>query len=164
MQVLAASVSVSSYEFCLVDLESLVSLVSSITSGSYTLTDSSSSGFPQLWREGFDEDIPFRVVTFHLECSKICLCLSSHNVCGSLYLFPSSTGGCFSDDSWIRHWPISSAEYHHESFLSFIWLFNTSSIWLYLRSLGYLVSGSWLLEPCWIWLPSHGVGHKTNQI
>ena len=45
-------------------------LVSSIPSGSYNLSTSSSPGFPELWWEGFDGDIPFRT-----ECSKVSHCL-----------------------------------------------------------------------------------------
>lgn len=46
-------------------LEGLVLLVNSITSGSYSLSASSSTGFPEPRGEGIDEDIPFRI-----ECSK----------------------------------------------------------------------------------------------
>ena len=47
-------------------LEDLVSLVSSIPSGSYNLSASSSSGVPEPRGEEFDGDIPFRA-----ECSKV---------------------------------------------------------------------------------------------
>ena len=43
-----------------VDLESLVFLLSSVTSGSYTLSASSSMGFPESWGERFDGDVLFR--------------------------------------------------------------------------------------------------------
>ena len=43
-----------------VDLETLVFLLSSVTSGSYTLSASSSMGFPESWGERFDGDVLFR--------------------------------------------------------------------------------------------------------
>ena len=46
--VLAASASVSTYALCLVDSNGLVPLVSSISSGSYTLSASSSTRLPEL--------------------------------------------------------------------------------------------------------------------
>jgi hypothetical protein len=58
--VLAASVSVSSYEFFSRWLRDLVPLVFSIHSGFYALSASSSTGFPELRKEGFDGDVPFR--------------------------------------------------------------------------------------------------------
>jgi hypothetical protein len=45
----------------------LASLMSSIPTGSYNLSAHSSTDFPELWREGFYGDIPFRT-----ECSKLC--------------------------------------------------------------------------------------------
>jgi hypothetical protein len=43
-----AAVSVSLYGLCSVDLECFILLVSSIPSGSYSLSASSSMGFPEL--------------------------------------------------------------------------------------------------------------------
>ena len=60
VRVLAAPVSMSSYALCLVNSGGLVLLVSSIPFGSYNLSTSSSTGFPELCREGFDGDFPFR--------------------------------------------------------------------------------------------------------
>lgn len=48
-------------------LEGLVLLVNSITSGSYSLSASSSTGFPEPRGEGIDEDIPLST-----EYSKVC--------------------------------------------------------------------------------------------
>lgn len=63
-----------------------VSLVSSNPSGSYILSASCSVAFPELWGQGFDENIPFRD-----EHSKVFLCMMSG--CGCLYFFPSPAGG-----------------------------------------------------------------------
>ena len=57
----AASVSVSAYAPCLVNPENLVLLVSSIPSGSYTLSASSLVGFLELQGEGFDGDLQFPI-------------------------------------------------------------------------------------------------------
>lgn len=45
--------------FAYVDLEGLVFLMSSISSGSYTLSVTSSAALPELCGEEFDGDIPF---------------------------------------------------------------------------------------------------------
>ena len=76
---LAAPVSVSSYELCSVDLEGLVLLVSSICSGSYTLSASSS----EHQGKGFDGGIPLRVESSKVYLSvcvflSLSLCLSLH--------------------------------------------------------------------------------------
>jgi hypothetical protein len=42
-------------------------------------------------------------------------------------------------------------------------LVHTSSNWLYPRSLGYLLSGSWSPKQCWVWVPSCGVGLESHQ-
>lgn len=55
-------------------LDSLESLESSILSGLYFLSSSSSIGFPEPWGERFDGDSPFRD-----QCSKVSHAL--HNVC-----------------------------------------------------------------------------------
>lgn len=39
-----------------------------------------------------------------------------------------------------------------------------SSILFYYMSLGYLVSGSWSLKQCPVWVPSGGVDLQSNQI
>ena len=98
VRVLAAPVSMSSYALCLVNSGGLVLLVSSIPFGSYNLSASSSTGFPELCREGFDGDFPFR----HS--------LSIVSGCGSLHLFPSAAGETLYDDDWVRHWSKSIAE------------------------------------------------------
>ena len=71
--VLAASASVGSYELCSFDSEGLILLGSSIPSGSYVLSASSSVGFLSTrgWEE-FDGGLPFRA-----KCSKVCLCVVS---------------------------------------------------------------------------------------
>jgi hypothetical protein len=84
--VLAASVSVSSYEPCLVDSEGSVLIVFSIPSDSYHLSTFSSSGFPEHRGERFDEELRFRFALQMLSC------------CGTLHLFPSAAGGSLSDD------------------------------------------------------------------
>lgn len=38
------------------------------------------------------------------------------------------------------------------------------NIWFCLRSLGYLLSGSWSFVQCHIWAAPHGVGLRSNQI
>jgi hypothetical protein len=43
-----------------------ISLVSYIPSGSYNISTSSSSQFPEFWAEGFDDNFLFRT-----ECSKV---------------------------------------------------------------------------------------------
>lgn len=37
------------------------------------------------------------------------------------------------------------------------------SYWFYLRSLSYLVPGSWLFMQCWVWIPFFGVDFKWDQ-
>ena len=85
--------------------ERLLSLVSSICSGSYTLSDSSLEKFPEPWEEDFDEDIPIKT-----NCCKVSLILCITFVCGSLYLFPSAAEESFSNDGLIRYWSMSIAE------------------------------------------------------
>lgn len=88
--VTAASGSSCECRYFLLCLEGFVSLLSSIFTGSYSFSDSSFIGFPELYRKGVGEDIPFRI-----ECSKF-----SHSLdfVVSLYLFPSTAGGSFFDD------------------------------------------------------------------
>lgn len=74
------------------DLEGVDSSVSSVPSGSYTLSVSSFAGLPESLAKGCDGDIPSTA-----ECPKVSHCL--HIVwCGSRYLFPSAAGGIFFDD------------------------------------------------------------------
>lgn len=56
--VLAASMAVSSYAFCLIDLEGLVLLC---PSGSYNHSASSAMGIHELWGQEFDGDLWFRL-------------------------------------------------------------------------------------------------------
>ena len=87
--------SLSSYKHQSCAFKGLVFLVSSNPSSSYILSVSSSEGFPEPQREGFDGDILFRT-----ECSKALfrpLCVVWLWV--SLYLFPSAAGGSSSDNS-----------------------------------------------------------------
>lgn len=67
--VLAVSISVSSYGLCSIGSEDCF-LESSICSGAYILSASTSVELPELWREGFDGTITFRA-----ECSKLSLYL-----------------------------------------------------------------------------------------
>lgn len=88
---LAASVSMNLYVFSSVDLEGLVF---SIPSSFYTLSTSSSTGFPESRGEKFDGDI-------HLELCvprsfTLYLCMLS--VCGSLYFFLSAIVRVFPDE------------------------------------------------------------------
>ena len=69
--VLAASVSVSSYKLCSVDLEGLVLLVYTILSCHNTFSASFSIGFPEFQGKGFDGSILSRAM-----CSKV-----SHSLC-----------------------------------------------------------------------------------
>ena len=62
-------------------LEGLVFLVSSIPSGSYTLTASSSTEFPEPSGGGFDLDIPFRT-----EYSKVSHSLHAEGLLVSTHL------------------------------------------------------------------------------
>ena len=66
--------------------ESHVLLVSSILSGSYNLSASSSSGFFELRREEFDGVLPFRISLYVM------------SNCGSDSIYS------FSDGDWIRNW------------------------------------------------------------
>ena len=99
------------------DLEGLVSLVTSIPSGSYILPASSSAvGFFEPWWDRFDGNIAHRA-----ECSGsfiVCI-LSKYEF---LYVFPSSAGGNFSDDGWARHW----SEYNR--FRKIYLIYNTNII------------------------------------
>ena len=75
---------------------------------SQTPSASFSVGFPELWEEGFDRDVPFRDSFQSLSLSLsppyplwVCVCVC---VCVPLcYLFSFATGGSLSDDDWIRH-------------------------------------------------------------
>jgi hypothetical protein len=75
-----------------VALQALVLPVSSIPSGSYTLSTSSSVGTLSSEGDGLDGDIPSRRSVLRSPT----LCVMSG--CGSLCLFPSAAGGSFSDD------------------------------------------------------------------
>ena len=83
-------VSVSSYDLCSFDSESLVLLVSSVPSSSHILPASSFIGFPKPQGEGLDGNI--QLDSLHVMSGW-----------GSLHLFPSAAGGSFSDEDWIRH-------------------------------------------------------------
>lgn len=76
---LEASVSGRSYECWSVDSQGFSLLVSSMASGSYTLSISSSKEFPELKEEEFDGEIPFTDVFQCLSISVFCL-----------YAFPSA--------------------------------------------------------------------------
>ena len=92
----AHALSASVLHMCVdsVDLEGRVSLLSSVSPGTYTLLASSSAGFLGLRGKGFDEDILLRT-----ECSTQRSCIFGiMSDCESLYLFPSAAGGSFSDD------------------------------------------------------------------
>lgn len=134
-------------------LEDLLFLVPSALSGSYTLSVSSSAEFHEPWGEGFDGDTLFRA-----ECPKVSH--SWHKVYGSLYLFPSSAGRNFSDNDWTRHWAVSIAGYHCESYCCYV-LFRTS-VWFCHWMLDYLVSDSWPPKQCWVLTP--GVVLQSKQI
>lgn len=73
--VLAVSTFVISCELCSLDLEDLALLVSSIPSGFYIPSSSSSSEFPKLWGD----------ISFRAEYCKVSLFIRS--VCGSLQCF-----------------------------------------------------------------------------
>lgn len=73
-------------------LEGLVYLVSSIVSGSYNLSASSSTVLPESWGEGFGRDMPFGPSVL----SSLTLCTLSS--CGPLYLSPSTAEESFSAD------------------------------------------------------------------
>lgn len=96
-------------------LAGLVFLVSSICTGSHT-----PSAFSSSWWKGFDE-----AVTVGLTVpSSLTLCIMSG--CGPLDLFTSVLRGSFSEDSWARHWPMSRAECHSESFYCMLISQNSS--------------------------------------
>lgn len=84
--VISASVFVSLYASCLVVSEGLVLLVSSIPSGSYILFISFFAGFSELWGEGSDWNILFR------------LFLYIRSGYGSLHLIPSTARESLSND------------------------------------------------------------------
>jgi hypothetical protein len=84
----AATVSVSSCVAVLLCPEGFVSLVSSLPLAPPT---SSSTGFPEPWGEGFDEDTPFRT-----ECSKVSLIVQLW----VSVLVPSPTVGSFPEPVW----------------------------------------------------------------
>ena len=143
----AASVSVCTNQLWSVDLEGFSLHVSSVSSGNCTIsTYFSTSGFPELLQWGvFNGDISFGLcAALSLSllpslppsssplslCVSVCLfhCLSAciMSDCGVLHLLTSDTGETFSD-GWIRHWPMSRAEYHKRelfcSLYSFVYLF-----------------------------------------
>lgn len=126
------------------DLVALISLVSSIPSVFCNPFASPSVEFPDLWEKTFDGNI-------HLELNvPRSLILFMMSGWGYLYLFPSGKIES-SDDRRARHWSMSIAKCHWESFYCY---FLKSSIWYYPRSLGYLVSGFWSPEQYWVWVPS----------
>lgn len=72
----APAVSVFPTSLTRVDLEGPVFLRSSIPSASYTLSTSSSTGFPEPWGEGFDGDISFRTQHSKVSLSLPAQCLA----------------------------------------------------------------------------------------
>lgn len=113
----------------------------------------------ELWGEVADGDLPF-TLSLHLISD-----------CRSLQLFPFATGGRLWDDDLIRHCSMSVSDQNTfrnnclSSFFSFIAFFlKTSTTWFYSRPLGCPFSGFLLLKRCnKTWVPSHGVGLKSDQ-
>ena len=157
----AASVSVSSYLnwpcwFV------IVSLVSSIPSGSYALPLSSSEAFPECRGERFHTYLGLRVP------QSLALCILSG--CGSPHLFPSLKEAVSlmraEQDTDLYVLQNATRSYFITIFLLLLLLLfqNIGSIWFYSRSLSCLVSGLWPPKQCQVWVPSHGMHLKSNQI
>lgn len=95
---LVASVFVSSYAPCSVDLGGLVLLVSVLSPLALKLSASYSVGHPKLLEKGFDREVQFRMS----------LCMISNYGC----LWVSAVRGSLSDNGWLRHRSMSISEYH----------------------------------------------------
>lgn len=120
-----ASVPVTSYMTCLVDLRGPCSLdVQHLLQ--ITLIASSSWQFPEFWVDGFDGHIPFRAVF-----QSFCFCLS-------VYLSPSSCVCVCAPilfGAWVSvFFPISSRRKH------LWWWLNTPLIYIFVCLLTVLVS------------------------
>lgn len=87
-------------------LEGFVSLLSSITNGSYSPISSYRKS-SKAQGEQLEGEFPFRNAFF-----KICHSLRILPSCGFLYLFPSAAERSLSDDGWARHWSVGIAGYH----------------------------------------------------
>lgn len=121
-----------------IDLEGIVFLVSFIPSGFYTVSVSSTLGFPEPWVEEIS-CLGLSILRF------LILCVISD--CRSLYLFPSAVGGNFSVDGW-------ALIYECSHFMLPFFFFNieqkclvfTLSPWAILfQVLGHLSSVSYIL-------------------
>lgn len=86
--------------------------------------------------------------------TSLSLCIMSG--CDFVNVFPPASGESLLNDIWARHW----FEYSRISFY-FVFILN-SSIWFYLRSLGYLVSLS--LTQGQVLVSSSEVSLQSNHI
>lgn len=77
------------------------------------LSTSFSTKFPYPWVEELKE-------ASHLGLGVLRSLTLGMSSCGSLYLFSSAAGWCFSDDGWARRWCRGIAECHYESFYCYI--------------------------------------------
>lgn len=80
--------------------------------------------------------------------------------CRSLHLFPSVAESSLSDISWIRHRPMHISVSLRITLQNF---FEISRFWFYPRSLGYLISGSWLHKKHQVWFLLVAWFLKANQ-
>ena len=132
--------------------------MSSIFSGSYTLSASTSTGVPKLWNEGFNGYNSFRVV-----CSIVFLSL--HNVWLWVSIFASVCGKRNRLWWWLSK--VLICEYNRISTgVLLLLIFLLSDIWLYPTFLGYLylVSGSWSCKQYQVWIPYCRVGLKSKEM
>lgn len=116
----------------------------------------------ELRGKGFYGDILFRPL-----CSKISPSLSLNNVClytnQVLFIYLS----LLKEEMFLMIAGSNSLSIENSIshlITMFFFFFKASIIWLYPRSLCYLVSNSWSSKQCWIWVPSHGIDLKSNQI
>lgn len=143
----------SLYEFLctsvLLCLDDLVSWVSSISFCSSNHSASSSAWFPKPWRKGLDGDISFKT-EYSIFCTlAIDLYISFTAEEASLMMAEQSL--------WVQQKIIRS------DFIA-MFLQQYSIIWFSPRTLGCLVLGSWPSNQWWVWVPSHSVSLKSNQI
>lgn len=76
--------------------------------------------------------------------------------CTSKWDIEFSAGERGSSSSGVRLWQPRQNP-HRKCLGSF-------SVWFLCRSLAYVVSGSWLLKLCWVWVTSHGMALRSDMV
>ena len=123
--------------------------------GFYSLSSSSSPGFPELWREGFGGDIP---------CRPLCSKDSLNNICLKFSVSVSMLFKRKPNDNWVRHLKVSITEHRWQSFYYYISFVCRPVMFGFTISLHSLGSASWPSKLCKVWVPSCWIMLKSTQI